>query len=66
MTEDNCIIFNNLIIGQAANDHTAAVNTLRRRIELHSRLIRLITAGVRVRGSLALRRVGLDFQKKRK
>lgn len=49
MTEDNYIIFNNLIIGQAANDHTAAVNTLRGRIELHFILIRLITASVRVR-----------------
>lgn len=40
VTADNYIIFNNLIIGQTANDHSADVNMLGRRIELQ--LIRLI------------------------
>lgn len=42
MTADNYIIFNNLIIGQTANDHSAEVNILDRRIELQFILIRLI------------------------
>lgn len=42
MTADNYIIFNNLIIGQTANDHCAEVNILGRRIELQFILIRLI------------------------
>lgn len=42
MTADNYIIFNNLIIGQTANDHCAEVNRLGRRIELQRmRLIML-------------------------
>lgn len=42
MTADNYIIFNNLIIGQTANDHSEEVNMLGQRIELHFILIRLI------------------------
>lgn len=41
MTADNYIIFNNLIIGQTANDHSAEVNMLGRRIELQFILMRL-------------------------
>lgn len=43
MTADNYIIFNNLIIGQTANDHTAGVNMHGQRIELQFLLMRLIT-----------------------
>lgn len=42
MTGDNYIIFNNLIIGQTANDHSVDVNMRGRRIELQFRLIRLL------------------------
>lgn len=42
MTADNYIIFNNLIIGQTANDHSAEVNIVGRRIELQFVLVRLI------------------------
>lgn len=42
MTADNQIIFNNQIIRQTANDHSARVNTLGWRIELLFTLIRLI------------------------
>ncbi len=48
MTADNYIIFNNLIIGQTANDHSAEVNMLGRRIELQFILIRLIMRCVSV------------------
>lgn len=41
VTADNYIIFNNLIIGQTANDHSAEVNMLGRRIELQFILMRL-------------------------
>lgn len=42
MTADNYIIFNNLIIGQTANDHSEEVNMLGQRTELQFILIRLI------------------------
>lgn len=48
MTADNYIIFNNLIIGQTANDHSAEVNILGQRIELQFILIRLIMRCVSV------------------
>lgn len=46
MTADNYIIFNNLIIGQTANDHSEEVNMLGQRTELQFILIRLITWSV--------------------
>lgn len=42
VTADNYIIFNNLIIGQTANDYSTGVNILGWRIELQFILIRLI------------------------
>lgn len=46
VTADNYIIFNNLIIGQTANDHSEEVNMLGQRTELQFILIRLITWSV--------------------
>lgn len=71
MTEDNYIIFNNLIIGQTANDHAASVNTLGRTIELHFILRRLITACVCVcvcvvEGHCMIRRKKRENQEKKK
>lgn len=54
MTADNYIIFNNLIIGQTANDRSAGVNTRGQRIELQFMLIRLITWRVSLRRVCAL------------
>lgn len=42
MTADNYIIFNNLIIGQTANDHSTEVNILSLRIELQLIMMGLI------------------------